>query len=135
MWHELITKKSCPVEVKRQIWLIDEKLFRDEVLPLLNQYVNDSGLSSDHNEMHIDIPLPPNKRWAVICGCVVLDRRVSALCVRTWVDVREWMYVSGCTWVDVRECVYVSVGREGGGREGVREYGHYMSMHMWVLGE
>lgn len=36
-------------------------------MPLLNQYVNDGGLSADYNEMHIDVPFPPNKRYACTC--------------------------------------------------------------------
>lgn len=30
--------KSCPIEVKRQIWQKNQTLFGDEVLPLLSRY-------------------------------------------------------------------------------------------------
>jgi len=31
--------QECPLSVKQQIWTVDEGLFRQEVFPLLNQYI------------------------------------------------------------------------------------------------
>lgn len=44
------------MEIKRQIWLIDEGLFRDKVFPLLNQHI------SDIPELTPENPLPPARR-------------------------------------------------------------------------
>jgi hypothetical protein len=44
------------VEIKRQIWLIDEGLFRDKVFPLLNQHIGETHEFASEN------PLPPTKR-------------------------------------------------------------------------
>jgi negative elongation factor B len=45
------------VEIKRQVWLIDEGLFRDKVFPLLNQHISET-----HEFAQIDNPLPPARR-------------------------------------------------------------------------
>ena len=44
------------MEIKRQIWLIDEGLFRDKVFPLLNQHIGETHEFASEN------PLPPTKR-------------------------------------------------------------------------
>lgn len=52
----LILFQDCSVEIKRQIWLIDESLFRDKVFPLLNQHIGETYEFASEN------PLPPTKR-------------------------------------------------------------------------
>ena len=57
------------MKVKRQIWQIDEKLFREYIFPLLNQFINDEDLNFWSNEMFLVqnaemAPLPPRKRRA-----------------------------------------------------------------------
>jgi hypothetical protein len=60
----------CPIQVQRQIWQIDEELFKGRVFPLLNQYIN-TELDAPINEMLISTedlvaprrrcpPLPPH---------------------------------------------------------------------------
>ncbi len=45
------------MEIKRQIWLVDEVLFRDKVFPLLNQYISDTYEISS-----AETPLAPVRR-------------------------------------------------------------------------
>ncbi|KAF2075242.1 hypothetical protein CYY_003460 [Polysphondylium violaceum] len=43
--------EACPIEVKRQIWLINEDLFREKIDPLITTYIQDSQLTVELNEM------------------------------------------------------------------------------------
>ncbi|GAM18670.1 hypothetical protein SAMD00019534_018450 [Acytostelium subglobosum LB1] len=54
--------EQCPLEVKRQIWLINEQLFREKLLPLMHQYVEDPYLLQDLNELLVETLLLPSKR-------------------------------------------------------------------------
>lgn len=56
---------QCPIEVKRQIWLTNETLFKEEVIHDLKEYATDLDLASLSNEMYYDNnfpPPPPSKR-------------------------------------------------------------------------
>ncbi|KYQ96921.1 hypothetical protein DLAC_04241 [Tieghemostelium lacteum] len=43
--------EQCPIEVKRQIWLINEDLFRQRIEPLITHYLEDPHLLQDLNEL------------------------------------------------------------------------------------
>ncbi|KAK5581232.1 hypothetical protein RB653_001263 [Dictyostelium firmibasis] len=42
--------EQCPIEVKRQIWIVNEELFKEKIKPLITQYIEDSVLIQDMNE-------------------------------------------------------------------------------------
>ncbi|KAN0014855.1 hypothetical protein ACTFIU_001174 [Dictyostelium citrinum] len=42
--------EQCPIEVKRQIWIVNEELFKEKIKPLINQYIEDPVLNQDINE-------------------------------------------------------------------------------------
>ncbi|KAN0047586.1 hypothetical protein ACTA71_001969 [Dictyostelium dimigraforme] len=42
--------EQCPIEVKRQIWIVNEELFKDKIKPLINQYIEDPVFIQDMNE-------------------------------------------------------------------------------------
>jgi len=54
--------QSCPIEVKRQIWQLDPKLFRDCVHPLLEEYMVDEELSASAREIVDENRTTPKKR-------------------------------------------------------------------------
>jgi len=49
--------------VKRQIWQIDLKLFREKVFPLLEEYIKDPDVVSNSNEMMDENRISPKKRF------------------------------------------------------------------------
>ncbi|EAL65286.1 hypothetical protein DDB_G0284195 [Dictyostelium discoideum AX4] len=42
--------EQCPIEVKRQIWIVNEELFKEKIKPLINQYIEDPIFIQDMNE-------------------------------------------------------------------------------------
>jgi len=55
--------QACPIEVKRQIWQIDHKIFKEMVSPLLEEYVVDPDVVRNAQEIVDDArPLPKKRR-------------------------------------------------------------------------
>ena len=62
--------KVCPIEVKRQIWEMDESIFLKEIQPLLDQYIIHSLTNAD-NFLTFQ-SLPPKKRYFIFILSLLL---------------------------------------------------------------
>lgn len=51
--------QTCPLEVKRQIWQVNQQLFEEQIIPLLVEYTNQQYKNLDAYEMYHDSSSPP----------------------------------------------------------------------------
>eukprot|EP00002_Diphylleia_rotans_P001365 TRINITY_DN10762_c0_g1_i1.p1 TRINITY_DN10762_c0_g1~~TRINITY_DN10762_c0_g1_i1.p1 ORF type:complete len:568 (+),score=136.99 TRINITY_DN10762_c0_g1_i1:188-1891(+) len=68
----------CPVEVKRSVWLLDEKLFSSEVYPLIQSYLSEATQTFTENYMLHNATMRPQARREKIPILKELAKRIGS---------------------------------------------------------
>ncbi len=63
VFDQITIFQACPVEVKRQIWELQDEIFKEEIHGILFDYIQSCDLYYAGYEMTYETNIPPTKRY------------------------------------------------------------------------